>query len=163
MVSSWRRIMGRAGVATTREPSLSHLHAEAELRPSSAAYGDVLAMQPRRLTVADVSVTHPGADTYVKTDAVAAGAAAKARDAQKFAHYRRAGSTVYHMVPLTHESYGRMGQPASKFLNELANLASSTGAVEKSALWRVLCRNSQSHCAEALTASLRLMPHSTPG
>jgi hypothetical protein len=52
------------------------------------------------------------------------------------------------MVPLTHESYGRMGQPASKFLNELANLASSTGAVEKSrfvesalqALLIALCR-----------------------
>jgi hypothetical protein len=35
------------------------------------------------------------------------------------------------MVPLSHESYGRLGQPASKLLNELANLASSTGAVEK--------------------------------
>jgi hypothetical protein len=89
-------------------------------------------MLPRRLTVADVSVTHPGADTYVRAAATTAGSAAKARDAQKFAHYRRAGSAVYRMVPLTQESYGRMGQPASKFLNELAELASSTGAVEKS-------------------------------
>ena len=35
------------------------------------------------------------------------------------------------MVPLSHESYGRLGQPASQLLNELAILASSSGAVGK--------------------------------
>jgi hypothetical protein len=100
--------------------------------PGSAVFGDILAMLPRRLTVADVSVIHPGADTYVRAAASTAGSAAKTRDAQKYAKYNRAGSAVYRMVPLSHESYGRLGQPASKFLNELANLASSSGAEEKS-------------------------------
>ena len=35
------------------------------------------------------------------------------------------------MVPLSHESYGRMYQPASQLLYELAILASSSGAVGK--------------------------------
>ena len=91
-------------------------------------------MLPRRLTVANVSVVHPAADTYVRAAAAAAGSAAKLRDDQKYAKYSRSGSAVYTLVPLSHESYSRLGQPASRFLNELANLASSTGAVDKSSL-----------------------------
>ena len=49
-----------------------------------------------------------------------------------YAKYSRSGSAVYTLVPLSHEPYGRLGQPASRFLNEQANLASSTGAVDKS-------------------------------
>jgi len=130
--SSWRRIVGRAGVATTRQPSLSeHLHADSAHQQGSAVYGDILAMFPRRLTVADISVIHPGADTYVSAAATTAGAAAKDRDDKKHQKYNRAGSAVYRMVPLSHESYGRLGQPASQLLNELAILASSSGAVGK--------------------------------
>lgn len=99
--------------------------------PRSAAYGDILAIMPRRLTVADVSVIHPGADTFVGAAAVVAGSAAQVRDAQKYAKYNSAGSAVYRFVPLSHESFGRMGAPASRLLNELANCACSTGAVEK--------------------------------
>lgn len=134
LVASWRRIMGRAGVATTREPSLAeHLHADTARQPRAAAYGDVLAMLPRRLTITDVSVIHPGADTYVRRAAGEAGAAAEIRDKQKYEKYNRAGSAVYRVVPLSHESYGRMGQPASRLLNELANIASGSGAVAKGA------------------------------
>ena len=53
------------------------------------------------------------------------------RDDQKYRNYNRAGSDVYRMVPLSHESYGRMGQPANQVLNELAILASPSGAVGK--------------------------------
>ena len=91
-----------------------------------------MVMFPRRLTVADVSVIHPAADTYVRAAANTAGSAASTRDKQKYAHYRSAGSAVYRMVPLSHESYERLGQPASQLLNECANLASSSGAVLKS-------------------------------
>ena len=58
-------------------------------------------------------------------------AAAKARNDQKYRNYSRAGSFVYRMVPLSHESYGRLGQPASQLLNKLAVLASSSGALVK--------------------------------
>ena len=44
-------------------------------------------MFPRRLTVADVSVIHPGADTFVSAAAATSGAAAKVRDDQKCRRY----------------------------------------------------------------------------
>ena len=94
-------------------------------------YGEILALIPRRLTVADVSVIHPGADNFVSAAAATSGAAAKIRDDQKDREYNREGSGVYRMVPMSHESYGRMGQPASQLLNEIAILASSSGAVVK--------------------------------
>ena len=130
--SSWRPIVGRTGVATTRQPSLSeHVHTGIAHQPGGAVYGDILAMFPRRLTAADVSIIHPGADTYVPAAAATADAAAKVRDDQKYRNYNRAGSAVYRMVPLSHESYGRLVQAASQLLNELGILASSSGAVGK--------------------------------
>jgi hypothetical protein len=131
--SSWRQVIVRAGIASTRQPSLAEYSSAAERSRSArnATYGDILAMLPRRLTIADVSVIHPGGDTYVHAAATTAGSAAKTRDAQKYAHDSAAGSNVYQFVPLSHESYGRLGQPAHRFLNELANIASSTGAADK--------------------------------
>ena len=124
--------MGRPGVATTRQLSLSeHLHTDSERQQGSAVHGDILAMLPRRLTVADVSILHPRADTYVQAAATTAGAAAKVRDDQKYRKYYPAGSAVYRMVPRSYESYVHLGQPASQLLNELAILASSSEAVGK--------------------------------
>ena len=125
-------------------------------------YGYILAMFPRRLTVANVSVIHPGADIFVRAGAATSGAAAKVQDDQKYRKYNRAGSAVYSMVPLSHESYGRMGQPASQLLNELAILASSSGAVGKAQFVRARCGSSLSPSAAATTASSRLMPRSMP-
>ena len=82
-LNRWRRIVGRAGVATTRQPSISeHLHPESAHPQGSTVYGYILAMFPRRLTVANVSVIHPGADTFVSAAAAASGATAKVRDDQ---------------------------------------------------------------------------------
>ena len=47
----------------------------------------------------------------------AAAAAAKLRDDQKYAQYSRSGSTVYTLVPLPHESYGRLGHRWAIALN----------------------------------------------
>jgi hypothetical protein len=136
MEASWRRIMGRADIASTQEPTLAeHIpavgHADASRCARTAARGDILAMFPRRLTIWDVSVTHPGRKTIVREAAATAGSAAKARDAAKYAHYNTTGSALYRFVPLSHESNGHMGLPAHRLLNELANVASSSGAVEK--------------------------------
>lgn len=86
-------------------------------------------MLPRRLTVSDVPVVYPAVDTYVR--ATATGAAAKLRDDQKYAKCSPSGSTVYTLVPLSLESYGCLGQPAGRFLDELANLPSSAAAADK--------------------------------
>ena len=107
-------------------------------------------MAPRRLTVADVSVIHPGADTYVRAAAATAGSATKLRDDQKHAKYNRSGSDVYMLESLSHESYGRLGQPASRLLNELGNLGSSTGAVDTSFIDSAL---------QELSVSLRRSSH----
>ena len=61
--------------------------------------------------------------THTHGEATTIGAAAKDRDDQKYRKYNRAGSAVYRMVPLSHESYGRLGQPAFQSLNKLAILA----------------------------------------
>ena len=53
---------------------------------------------------------------------------------QKYRKYNLAGSVVDSMVPLSHESYGRLVQAASQLLNELGILASSSGAVGKLSL-----------------------------
>ena len=117
--SSWRRIVGRAGVVTTRQPSLSvHLQIDTAQQPGGSVHGETLAMFPHRLTVVDVSIIHAGADTHVHTAAATAGAAAKVCDDQQYRKYSRAGSAVYRTVPLSHMSYGCLGQPASQHLNE---------------------------------------------
>lgn len=71
---------------------------------------------------------------------------------------------VMQVLPLSHESYGHMGQPASRFLNEPAILASSTGAVEKrrfvqSSLWELsisLCRGNHRIVAACAASNTRM-------
>ena len=66
------------------------------------------------------------------------------------------------MVPLVHQSYGRLGHPASKLLNELAILASSIRAMGKaqfveSALHELsvsLCRGQTPHMPHSMCALL---------
>ena len=95
---------------------------------------------------------HLCADTYVRAAATTAGCVAKLWDDQKYAKNNRSGSAVYTLVPLSHKYYGRLGQPARRYLNELANPDSSTRAVDtlrfiNSALQEIyvsLCRGN--HC-----------------
>ena len=102
------------------------------------------------MLVADVSFLHPAADTYVWAAATAGVSAAKLWDDQKYAEYSRYGSAVYTLVPLSHESYGCLGQAASRSLNELANLTSSTRGVDKlSFIERALQELSVSLCTSS--------------
>ena len=81
--------------------------------------GDILAVMPSGLVVLDVSLTHPSADSYVQAAAARAGAAAAARDRykrQKYAAMTMHAATTF--VPLTIESYRRLGTPAMVFLNK---------------------------------------------
>ena len=102
LVSVWRLIIGRKGVAATREPAVAEsLHLDTERRSRSGAYVGILAILQRRLTVAVVLVIHPGADTYVCAAAATASSAGKLRDDQKYIKYNRSGSAVYTLVPLS--------------------------------------------------------------
>jgi hypothetical protein len=129
----WRLISHRAGIASSAEPMLRRLpgaqaSANAD-RPDSR--GDILLVLPSGLTVADVSVVHPAANTNRRAARVEGGAAA-AREAMKRARYETGDPNGYAFVPLVVETYGRMGKAAMGLLNTLATSAIAGGAMKKS-------------------------------
>jgi hypothetical protein len=121
----WRRLGNRAGVATSEEPELEPLqrYGRAADEPGMGARGDILYALDSALTVADVSVVHPAAPTYRQAASRDAGAAAAHRDRSKREQYERADPQGYAFIPLSVESYGRLGKPAMELLNTLATKA----------------------------------------
>jgi hypothetical protein len=131
-VESVRRIAHRAGVASSVEPPLRHLPGARAARAAATpqARGDILLALNEGLTVVDVSFIHPAATTYVR-DAQTAGGAAARRDREKEARYRSADPTGYKFVPVSVETYGRLGKPALQLLTSLASAAAANGVVER--------------------------------
>jgi hypothetical protein len=127
----WRRSAGRAGVATSEEPELRPLRGRDDRSGNAGDRGDILLAMQSALTVADISVVHPAARTYVRAAAATAGSAAALRDRDKKARYERGDTGGYAFVPLSVESYGRMGVPAMQLLNTLADTAAASGVVVK--------------------------------
>jgi hypothetical protein len=60
--------------------------------------------------IGDVSIIHPGAATYCAVPAQTDGGAAACCDAEKRYQYGGYGASCYHFVPLTVETYGRLGK-----------------------------------------------------
>ena len=85
------------------------------------------------LCIGDVSVVNPSAATYRREAARTAGSAASVRDAKKWEAYRAYDPDAYDFVPLSHESYGRLGKPAMAHLNKLAEVAARCGEVSHGA------------------------------
>jgi hypothetical protein len=81
---------------------------------------------PRRLVVGDVSVIHPAAASFAVGAARAPGFAAAARDASKRCAYRQVSSALP-FVPMSVESFGRLGAPALTLLGDLADQAVQAG------------------------------------
>ena len=130
---SWRRIISRSGTASSLEPAIRALPGARGAAVSARhtdSRGDILLILPDGLTVVDISVVHPCASTYVRAARVAGGAAL-VRDDAKRAKYETADPAGYAFVPLSHESFGRMGTPAMELLNSLAVLANAGGRVVK--------------------------------
>ena len=129
----WRRIANRAGIATSVEPVMRPLRgsqaAAIANRPESR--GDILLVLDSALTVADVSVVHPCAITYMRAGAREEGGAAAVRDAAKRAQYATADPNGYAFTPLSTESFGRLGKPAMKLLSKLAETAGAGGVRPK--------------------------------
>ena len=128
----WRRIAHRTPIASSAEPVVGALpggQAAANAnRPESR--GDGLFVMPDALTIVDVSVVHPAASTYLRLAQTDGGAAAH-RDQAKRNRYQNDDPNGYAFVPLSVETYGRMGKPAMEFLNTLATIASTEGSVDK--------------------------------
>jgi hypothetical protein len=124
-----RRVVHRAGIASTQEPALRRLRGIAVGAGTSAtgastrveARGDILLALPGGVTIADISITHPLAISILA--ATTAGAAAARREQQKRATYSRVQPNGYPIVPFSVESYGRIGQPAMKLLHALEDEA----------------------------------------
>jgi hypothetical protein len=83
-----RRVVRRAGIASTQEPALRHLPGLAGGAGTSAtgastrveARGDILLALPRGITIVDISITHPLAINTLAAAATTAGAAAARRE-----------------------------------------------------------------------------------
>jgi hypothetical protein len=130
----WRRIFARAGVSTTWEPSVSAVQAARRGQATAGhSRGDILALMPTRTVLADVSVAHPGAQAHALAASTQDGATARNVEQRKRAHYQRLGSGNYHLIPLVHESYGRMGEAATELLSRLGASAEDTGSCSKRA------------------------------
>jgi hypothetical protein len=90
------------------------------------ARGEVMFVFPRRLVVGDVSVIHPAVASFAVGAARTPGFAAAARDASKRRAYRQV-SSVLPFVPMSVESFGRLGAPALTLLGDLADQAVQAG------------------------------------
>jgi hypothetical protein len=99
----------------------AHTHTRAR------ACGDLLFSLEGQQCVGDVSVIHPGASTYCAVAAKTDGGAAARRDAAKTALYRGYGAGCYRFVPLTVETFGRLGQPLMKLITDVSNQATQHG------------------------------------
>jgi hypothetical protein len=99
----------------------AHTHTRAR------ACGDLLFSLEGQQCVGDVSVIHPGASTYCAVAAKTDGGAAARRDAAKTALYRGYGAGYYRFVPLTVETFGRLGQPLMKLITDVSNQATQHG------------------------------------
>jgi hypothetical protein len=129
----WCRIARRAGIATSEEPVLRPMQGAtaALLTNRDGARGDILLALPSALTVADVSVIHPAAQTYRRAAAREAGSAAAERDRAKRSLYETADPHGYAFCPISIETFGRLGKPAMELLNTLAETAADGGVLKE--------------------------------
>jgi hypothetical protein len=89
--------------------------------------GDVLFEINGSLQVGDISAIHPGARKFRRAAANTAGAAVAYVNEQKRRQHRRQGPTRYLFVPLTLETYGRLGKPLMRLLGDVGQLAPDRG------------------------------------
>ena len=143
---NWRRLGTRAGIASSLEPSIMSLPgANAAPRVRAASRGGVLYALAEGLTVVDVSIVHPAAATFARLACSPGGAAAK-RDAEKRHKYLTTDPHGYTFVPLSHETFGRLGKPAMDLINTLASAAAESGVYKEGFVINALRELSVSLC-----------------
>jgi hypothetical protein len=132
--SAWRRVIRKAGCASSAEPAYSGLRPRQGRGQTVGLHrGDILAVLPAgRVVVLDCVVTHPAAASHRRAAARAFGAAAaKAAQGKVTAFRSHQGACDYEFVPLAVESYGRLGVDAARFLSQLGDIAAEDGRVSK--------------------------------
>ena len=139
LASAVRRVIARAGCASSLEPTYRHLRSAHNSRGTEGQRrGDILAVLPTgKIAIVDVVVTHPCAQSYVAAASATTGAAAQKAADGKVREFRRfADAGQYDFVPFAVESYGHLGVAAQQFLKALGDIASARGTVSKSAFVR---------------------------
>lgn len=139
LASAVRRVICRAGCASSMEPPYRHLRASAQQGGGAGLHrGDVLVVLPDgELSIVDVVVTHPAGQSAVGAASARTGAAAKAAEDGKQRAFRRfADAGQYAFVPFAVESFGCLGASAVRFLKQLGEVAASQGRVGRSAFVR---------------------------
>jgi hypothetical protein len=151
LLQASRRIAHRAGVSTAGEPAMDRFRNTAPT--NREVRGDILAVLPSGLVVADVSIVHPAAPSYSRAAAWTAGAAATSRNALKRRQYHAGGLPAAPSFPPL---------SAVQFLNALAEAALASSAagtdVTKAAfisgalpeLGATLCMGNKPVCREGL-------------
>ena len=86
---------------------------------------------PSGMTIVDVYVIHPAASSCVNVARTVGGAAA-VRDASKMVRYESIGPNGHAFIPISVETFGRLGKPAMELIN-IAATAATGGTVEKGA------------------------------
>jgi hypothetical protein len=121
-----RRIIYRAGVASSLEPILRRLPSQAAGGAPAyddGARGDILLVLRDAVTVADVADIHPQGVAALTAASGTPGAAVAHRDAQKVASYGTLEPHGHLFVPFSVEPSSRLGAPAMKLLHKLGDEA----------------------------------------
>lgn len=122
--------------------------ADTAIMPRAMALAETECWRGRGFVV-DTSVCCPTAASFVQhsvrnNSAVVDGCAAAMVEARKHATYDDVVYDGWRVVPLVHESYGRMGQEARRFVRELAAHSAACnggGALRIARRQAVLCRS----------------------
>jgi hypothetical protein len=131
LAMTWRRTMARARLHSAAKPHLGLARREREAQRGVESRADFTTPMSSGVVIADVSIVHPTAPSFVATTT---GAAARSGDAFKRAHYaRRRLGGGYELVPVSVESFGRLGVPAYALLGHVADMAADCGGVSKAA------------------------------
>jgi hypothetical protein len=136
VASAVRRVVCRAGCASSMEPSYRHLRNRGV---AGQRRGDILVVLPSgQISIVDVVVTHPLQQAHVNQACTRPGHAAAQAERSKVTEFRRIGedASQYDFVPFAVESYGRLGASAQSFLKQLGEVAASRGSVSQAAFVR---------------------------
>mgnify|MGYP001787467346 CR=1 FL=1 len=136
VASAVRRVVCRAGLASSMEPTYRHLRNRGA---AGQRRGDILVVLPSgKISILDVVVTHPSQQAHVNQACTRAGHAAAQAERAKVSEFRRIGEDAgqYDFVPFAVESYGRLGTSAQSFLKQLGDVAAARGSISRAAFVR---------------------------
>ncbi len=131
-----RRVVCRAGCASSLEPSYRHLRNRGV---AGQRRGDIMVVLPSgKISIVDVVVTHPSQQAHVNQASTRSGHAAAHAERSKVSEFRRIGEDAgqYDFVPFAVESYGRLGASAQSFLKQLGAVAAADGKISQAAFVR---------------------------